>query len=118
MFGTQPRTGVKREVELGSHSQLDSPLLQLSTAGCRDSVLVTLFRTAVQKTSCEVDKLLRKSGVPTSLTATGLLVADGLFGLCGSERLGRAARRYQPRQPTKLVFEISGPEVFLDPSSL
>ena len=44
-------------------------------------------------------------------------MADGLFGLCGSERLGRATRRYQPRRPTKLVFEISsGPEVFLDPS--
>ena len=48
-------------MELGSHSELDCNLLQLSTAGLSDSVFVT----AVKRTSCGVLKLLRTGGVPT-----------------------------------------------------
>ena len=43
-------------------------------------------RTAVERASRGVDKLLRTGGVPTSLTFIVLAVADGLFGLYGSER--------------------------------
>ena len=44
---SEPRNVVKREVGLGCHSQLDSSLIQFSTAGSPDSV--TLFRTAVER---------------------------------------------------------------------
>ena len=33
---TGPRSGVKREVELGSRSELDSPWLPVPAAGCPD----------------------------------------------------------------------------------
>ena len=53
-----------------------------------DTVLVTLLRTAVESAISGVHKLLRIGGVPTSLINTVVLaVADGLFGLYGSERL-------------------------------
>ena len=39
-----------------------------STAAFRTLPFVTLFRTAVERASCEVHKLLRTGGVPTPLT--------------------------------------------------
>ena len=77
------------EVELGSHSELDSALLQVSTAGSPDSVFGTLFRTAVQRASCEVQKLLRTGRVPTIFISIVPVVADGLFCLCGSEQVSK-----------------------------
>ena len=76
---------MKREVGLGCHSQLDSSLIQFSTAGSPDSV--TLFRTAVERESCEVHKLLRTVEVPATLTSTVLVVVVvvvvvGLFCFC------------------------------------
>ena len=59
---------MKREMEQGCHSELDSFLLQVSTAGLSDSVFVTLLGTAVERASCGIHKLLRTGGVPTSLT--------------------------------------------------
>ena len=47
---------------------------------------MTLFRAADERANCGVHKLFRIGGVPTSLTLTVLAVADGLFGLYGSER--------------------------------
>ena len=49
------------------------------------TVFVTLLCTAVETAISEVHKFLQTGGVPTSLTFTVLLVADGLFGLYGSE---------------------------------
>ena len=58
-----------REVELGCHRQLNSPLLQLFFNSCfADIVFVTLFRRAVETAVTEVRKLLHTGGVPTSLT--------------------------------------------------
>ena len=57
-------------------------------------VFVTLLCAAVERASCEVHKLLRTGVVPTNLTAIVLVVADGLFGPCGLERLGQAIHRY------------------------
>ena len=74
---------MKREVELGSHSELDCLLLQIPTAGLLDSVFVTLFHTAVERANCGVYKLLCTGRVPTSLTFIVLVVADGLLGLYG-----------------------------------
>ena len=58
---SEPRNVVKREVGLGCHSQLDSSLIQFSTAGSPDSV--TLCCTAVERTGCGAHKLLRTSEV-------------------------------------------------------
>jgi len=72
---------MKREVELGSHSELDYLLLQIPTPGLSDSVFVTLFCTAVEKASCRVHKLLCNGGVPTYFTFIVLVVADGLLSV-------------------------------------
>ena len=77
------------EVEPGSRSELDRCLLlQVPTAGCLDSVFVTLCRTAVERASCggHCDNLLRTGGVSTSLIFIVMSAADGLFGLYRSER--------------------------------
>ena len=55
---TEPRKGLNTEVELDSDGDLDCPLLQVPTAACPDSAFVTLFRTGVERASCEVHKLL------------------------------------------------------------
>ena len=47
---------------------------------------MSLFCTAVERASYRVHKLFGTGGVPTSLTFIVLAVADGLFGLYGSER--------------------------------
>ena len=74
-------------MELGSHTELDCPLLQVSTAGSLDTVFVTLFRAAVERACCGVHKLLRTGEVPTTLTSIVLVVADGLSRVCWSELL-------------------------------
>ena len=54
-----------------------------------DTVFVTLHRTAVETAVSGVHKLLRTGGVPPPphlLNIVVLVAADGLFGLCGSER--------------------------------
>ena len=43
------RSGLNREVELGSHSELARPLLQVSTAGCPDSCLCDLVLHSCSK---------------------------------------------------------------------
>ena len=43
---------MKREVERGSHSEFDCASLPVSTAGCPDSVFVTLFRRAADRARC------------------------------------------------------------------
>ena len=72
-------------------------VMQVSTwAGSPDFVFVTVFRTAVQRASYGVHKLLRTGEVFTTLTSIFLVLADGLFGLCRSERLGQVVHRYHP----------------------
>ena len=44
---------MKREMELGSHSELDSFLLQVSTAGLSDSLFVTLFAQLLKEQGAE-----------------------------------------------------------------
>ena len=72
-----------REAELESHSWMDS-----------DTVFLALFRTAVERASCGVHKLLHTGGVHIILTSIVLALADGLSCLWGSERLGRLTHRY------------------------
>ena len=50
-----------------------------------DTVFVTLLRTAAKTAITEVHKLLHRRG-PHLLNVVVLAVADGLFGLHGSER--------------------------------
>ena len=71
-------------------------MLQNSTAGCPDSIFVILFRAAVMKEQVAEDAscFACVGTVPNSLTFIVLVVADGLFGLCGSGRLGQAIYRY------------------------
>ena len=74
-------------MELGSHSWMGCRAAELFLNSCfSDTVFVTLFRTAVERAISEVHKLLPAGGVPLFNTVV-LAVADGLFGLCGSERL-------------------------------
>ena len=58
-----------REVELGSHSDLDSQLLlQLFLNSCfSDIVFVILLRRAVETAVSEAHRLLGSGGIPTSL---------------------------------------------------
>ena len=57
----------RREVELGSHSWMESLAAELFPSSCfSDTVFVTLFRKAVETAISGVHKLLRTGGVPTS----------------------------------------------------
>ena len=59
-----------REVELGSHSWMDSLAAELFLNSCfLDTVFVALFHTTVETAFSKVHKLLGTGGVPTSLTA-------------------------------------------------
>ena len=49
-------------MEMGSHGELDSPLLRLQQLVLRTHDLVTLFCTAVDRASCGEHKLLRTGG--------------------------------------------------------
>ena len=74
---------MRREVELGFHSEWGCLLFHVPTAGPSDSVI--LFHTAVERARCRLHKLLHTGGVPTSFTFIVRVVADCLFGLYGSE---------------------------------
>ena len=66
-----------REVELGSHRQVHSSSFASGSNSCfSDTTFVALLRTAVETAVSEVHKLLR---------TVVLAVANGLFGLYGSE---------------------------------
>ena len=54
-------------MELGSHRELDNPLLQLFLNSCFSNIMI-LLRRAVETAISGVHKLLRTGGVPTSLT--------------------------------------------------
>ena len=69
-----------REVELGSHRELDNRLLQLLLNSCYSDT-----ETAISG-STQVASHWRG---PHLLNIVVLAVADGLFGLCGSERLDK-----------------------------
>ena len=73
-----------REVELGCHGELDSPLLQLFLNSCVSDI-VTLLCAAVETAVSEVHKLLCTGGVDKDPHLLVLALADGLFGLHGSE---------------------------------
>ena len=66
---SDPRSGLKREVELGSRGELGDPLLQVSTAGSPDSFFVAVSRTTVERVSCREHRLLRAGEVLTTFTA-------------------------------------------------
>ena len=52
-------------MELGSHCELDCPLLQVSTAGCPDSVFVTLWLSVtLRRTVTERNRRLIRDGSP------------------------------------------------------
>ena len=96
-------------MELGSISWVACLAAELFFNSCfSDTVLVTLLRTAVETAISGVRKLIRSGGVPTSLTSkiintncvsvVVLAVADGPFGLCGSER-GGAIHLYPTPSP-------------------
>ena len=111
-FPTQQSPGeIKgREVELGSHRELDNPLLQLFLSSCfSDTVLVTLFRTAVETAVSEVHKLLCTGGVLTSLTSLfwGWLTVSSVF-------TGQSARTsYSCPPPSSLPTPFSCPLISL-----
>ena len=54
-------------MELGSHRELDNPLLELFLNSCFSNIMI-LLRTAVETAVSGVHKLLGTGGVPTSLT--------------------------------------------------
>ena len=84
----------KREVEL------DGLSLQVPTADPYETVFVTLFRTAVERASCGLDKSFIRTGeVPHLLNIAVLAVADGLFGLYGSERRDELFTGTRPPTP-------------------
>ena len=56
------------------------------TVASPDTVFVTLFRTAVETATSGVHKWLHTGGSHL-LDIVGLAVADGLFGLYGSEAM-------------------------------
>ena len=62
---------------------------------------MTCLHTVVETVISEVRKLFRIGGVPASLTLFFLAVADGLFGLCGSECLDELfiSTRFPPPPP-------------------
>ena len=92
--------------------------MQVSTwAGPPDFVFVTLFRTAVERASYGVHKLLRTGEVPTTLTSIVLVLADGLFGLCRSERLGQAIHRYHWDPPPSFPRPLTQVKPPIHPTS-
>ena len=73
----EPRGGLNKEVELGSHGELDNPLLQVSTVGSLGTVFVSVPRATVQRASC----FAPAGEVPDTLTSAVLVVA-ALFFFC------------------------------------
>ena len=91
-----------REVEQGSHSRTDCPAAELFLNSCfSDTVFVPLLCTAVETAISEVHKSLHTGGVPTDLLNIVVLVAaDGLSGLCRSERLDELFLSTRPDPPS------------------
>ena len=93
---------MKREAELGSHSELDCLLLPVSTAGFSDSVFETLFQTAVERASCGVPKVLCARGVSTSLEKNILM-----------HPIGSLRREYDFLSPFYFVYYYFSPVRFI-----
>ena len=87
LTGQSPGEVKSREVELVSRSRMDCLAAELFLdSRFSDTVFVTLLHTAVETVISEMHKLLLTGKVPTSLTVLFCLaMADGLFGLYGSE---------------------------------
>ena len=80
--------------------ELDNPLLQLFNIFSTDSVFVTLLRSAVERASCGVHNVAWHWRGPHLLNTVVLAVADGLFGLCGSQRADEYhVFRFSPLSP-------------------
>ena len=92
--------GLNREEQLGSHSELDSRLLQVSTVGFFDTVFVTVSPTTVERASCKAHKLLLCLRGPHHLNC--LLWQSDISCFYGSERLGRATGQPSPPRPLPL----------------
>ena len=101
-------------VELGSYSELDSPLLQVSTAGSLDTddlfdcLPYSCWKSKLRST--QLTELLRTGEVPISLSIA-LVVADardGLFGFCMDLRL----------HPLPFAGLSALDELFVDPPRL
>ena len=95
----EPRGGLNKEVELGSHGELDNPLLQVSTVGSLGTVFVSVPRATVQRASC----FALAGEVPDTLTSAVLVVAVLFF--CGLERFGRAIHMYPILVPASTALE-------------
>ena len=82
---SESRRDQEQVVEVGSHSWTVCLAEKLFLNSCfSDTVFVTLLRTAAETAISEVHKLLHRRG-PHLLNVVVLAVADGLFGLHGSE---------------------------------
>ena len=93
--------GLNREEQLGSHSELDSRLLQVSTVGFFYTVFVTVSPTTVERASCKAHKLLLCLRCPHHLNC--LLWQSDISCFYGSERLGRATGQPSPPRPLPLA---------------
>ena len=101
-------------MELGSHGELDYLLLQISTVTFRTlAVFVTLLRTAVETamTAISTANYSRSTQAawhwrgPHLLNIVVLALADGLFGLCGSELLDELL--VSTRSPSLISLMVS-----------
>ena len=76
------------EAELGYHSELDNPLLRVSTVGSLGTVFVAVFLTTVERARCKVHKCLCTCEVPIILMSIVLVDAVGLSCICEVGPLG------------------------------
>ena len=86
----------RREVELGSHRELDNLLLQVSTVASGTLSLSICFAQFVETAISEAHKVALHWQGPHLLNITVLAVADVLFGLCRSERADELFRSLPP----------------------
>ena len=109
---------MNREVELGSHGELDSLLLPVSTVGALVSVFVTVFRTAIQFKE-QVAEYTSCFPLEQHLLVWWWLTV-GLSCFCGSEHVGPAIHWYllppplpppPPRPPSPPHSLLNGPFV-------
>ena len=70
------------------HSELDNPLLRVSTAGSLGTVFVAVFLTTVERARCKVHKCLCTCKVPIILMSIVLVDAVGLSCICEVGPLG------------------------------
>ena len=95
----EPRNGVKREVELGCHSELDCSLPQGSTAGCSDCHCDFVPHSCWQQVA--------------EYTGQVPVVADGLFGLADRSAWDKLFIDYQPTPPPPPHTHTPPPPPFL-----